>query len=567
MGPALARLEAIREHTCDLPSSSGFAPLAWDLLLTELEMLKRPVRDQYFDVEDAFSVAKYLHTATIALPIINKFLSSNLMVDVKSHAPEVLAASMMLEAEIAGETGQAFAVASMTGIAATIYAGLDNQPGLPSHVGLLDVEIFEIKTAGRSIPFSRAENLYAKLRERNDLSRMRILRRYNASLGSKDSPAYNWELFQRAGLRQLAKEASDNLMYQRWNLRKYPGDSLSVASIHDAERVITNDETVAIHSSLLVVLASFNLSRAYMSVGNFFEAALNSLLHLSLTAQRKDIESHQRAILNVLHVFSEAVSNNTANPDELLKGLAVIWPGWLTTKSYDRWKAHQARCDEIDRFIDAALFIPNLAGRVGRENQRANDMIPKPYPTNLIDYMITHLRIGFALYEALPTYLAHIVLPKLSSAVGAVATYICNKELAIRAYSAGQCTAHSQDIPNLAMFRLKAGKLMTLLGEEDPEHWMHVVPAGRSLLSSAADKFLAHRALAGAQMRVCDANVSLLRSLVAEARARKLLLTERWKSLGGTVDDLDAFVYREIVTVVNLQEETMMPMTMTDILM
>jgi hypothetical protein len=108
---------------------------------------------------------------------------------------------------------------------------------------------------------------------------------------------------------------------------------------------------------------------------------------------------------------------------------------------------------------------------------------------------------------------------------------------------------------------------MTLLGEEDPEHWMHVVPAGRALLSSAAEKALAIRQMAGGQMKICEANVALLRSVVAEARARKLLLSERWRELGGRVEDLDMMTYREIVAVVNLQEVAILPMTMTEILM
>jgi hypothetical protein len=32
-------------------------------------------------------------------------------------------------------------------------------------------------------------------------------------------------------------------------------------------------------------------------------------------------------------------------------------------------------------------------------------------------------------------------------------------------------------------------EMMKLLSEEDPEHWLHVVPAGRSLLEEAAWQF------------------------------------------------------------------------------
>ncbi|KAK0117405.1 hypothetical protein ONS96_013235 [Cadophora gregata f. sp. sojae] len=562
----LARLRAIRHHLCNKHHSSGLAPLAWEVLLTELEMLKRTIRDQYFDMEDAFSVAKYVHTESIARPMISDFERSDIMTEARTHNTDIWAAMTLLNADIFSENGAPQVALLMLRFVEAEYHNLSESSGLPPHAGLFDVQLLDIKLAGRSIAFGRIQSLYDDLRQRNDLTRLRQLRRCNVTYLSKDSPAHNWELFQRSSLRELAKEAGDNIMYQRWNLRKYAGDTLSVASINDAERVIANDDSVAVHSSFLVVFASFNLSRAYLSVGNFFEAALNSLLHLSLTAQRGDVESHQRAMLNVLHIYSEAAANNTTNPEETLQILSVLWPGWLTPKSYDRWEAGQARCDEIDRFIDAALFIPNLAGRVGRENQGASKMIPKPYNSNFIDYMITHLRLAFALYEALPKYLAHTVIPKLALGLAAVATYVCNKELAIRTYAIGQTAIHSQDFLSLATFRLRAGKLMTLLGEEDPEHWMHVVPAGRALLKSAAEKFLSIRQLAGAQMRICEANVDLLRSVVAEGRARKLLLTERWESLGGGVDDLDRYVYGQIVTVINLQEEALMPMTMTDIL-
>jgi hypothetical protein len=264
-------------------------------------MLKRTIRDQYFDMEDAFSIAKYVHTASIALPMIAEFTSSMAMIDAKTHAPDTLAAATLLEAEIRSENGGVQMASLMAILAAATYQKLSDLTDLPPHAGMYDVKLLEIKMRGRSIPFFEVETLYNTLRQRNDLTRLRQLRRCNAKYDIKDSPAYNWGLHQRSSLRELSKEAGDNIMYQRWNLRKYAGDSLSVASINDAERVIANDESVAVHSSLLVLLASFNLSRAYLSVGNFFEAALNSLLHMSLTAQRGDVESHQRAMLNVLH--------------------------------------------------------------------------------------------------------------------------------------------------------------------------------------------------------------------------------------------------------------------------
>lgn len=547
-----------------MPYESGLAHLAWDVLLTELDLMKRSVRAQYFDVEDAFSVQSYLHTSSTALPMIAAFRVSTLIL----HAEDVVAAALLLSAEILNEDGEVETARHLVDLAESYYSNMDDQIEGEPHAGTLDCLAFNIRKAGRSAPFSAVDGFYNHLlRERNDLTRMREFRKLSVPYDQKDSPAYNWSFFQRADFRDLAEEAGDHLMYERWKLRKYAGDTLSVSSILDAERVIANHESVGIHSSLLVTLASFNLSRAYLIVGNFFDASLNSLLHLNMTAQREDVEGHQRAMLNVLHIFSEAVATLKDGADDILQLLATRWDGWLTPKSYDRWMDGDARCDEIDRFIDAALFFPNLAGKVGRDKEGASEVTPKPYAPGLVDRMITHLRLAFALYEALPVYLAHTTFPKLAFAVGSVATYVCNKELAIRTYAVGQAMTHSQDGMSLALFRLRAGQLMTLLGEEDPEHWMHVVPAGRALLSDSAGRFLSLRQLAGAQLKVCEANVALLRSVVAEARARKLLINNSKKEHREKGLDWSMELWTDIITLINLQEVAVLPMNMTDSLM
>ncbi len=64
---------------------------------------------------------------------------------------------------------------------------------------------------------------------------------------------------------------------------------------------------------------------------------------------------------------------------------------------------------------------------------------------------------------------------------------------------------------------------MTTLAEEDPEHWMHVVSPGRSLLNAAFEDFVG-MPFSGAVLKGAEAAMYLLRSFVSEARAWKRLL-------------------------------------------
>jgi hypothetical protein len=115
------------------------------------------------------------------------------------------------------------------------------------------------------------------------------------------------------------------------------------------------------------------------------------------------------------------------------------------------------------------------------------------------------------------------IVPKLALALGSVAAYVGNSELAIRCYWQGLVCCHSGDIFSRARLRLEAGKLMTTLAEGDPEHWMHVTAPGRSLLNAAFKDFVG-MPLSGAVLKGAEAAMYLLRSFVSEARAWKRLL-------------------------------------------
>lgn len=511
----IERLRTIRQF---LMNFNAFPDVVWDIIITELELAKPTSRAQYWDHEMNFSVHQYRHRVPEALQLLENFSIWEAKLEKKS--PMLAANALLLQAELSKEAGMSVPILEyIANQASSYYHSID------SNAGQLDVEFFRIKCLS-DVPFQRVKSCYDQLRSRNDIHRMRTVRAYQMAPSSESS---EWLLLTRDSLRKLAKEAGDNVAYHRWNLRRYAPDNMIVSSIGSAEAIIASDKGTNIHSNLLTTMASFNLSRASLTLGNYFEASINGILHAALTKNQNDVENHQRAILNLLQIFTEALNADKVHGRKVMKELSSLWKGWLHFPAPERWKLQSPGCDEIDRLIDGACFLPILSGKLGISDSLVHD-------TQVEDTLISHLHLAFALYDALPSYMLSMIGPRLALAAGAVAVYVGNKELAIRTYWEGVNSCHTQDLFTIGILRLEAGKLMTLLAESDPEHWLHVVASGRSLLRGASDLFMEEKMLSGSLLKVLESNMWLLRSFVAQARAIKLTLDRERDKLKNSTD-------------------------------
>jgi hypothetical protein len=503
----IERLRTIRQY---LMNSSALPDVVWEILLVELELQKPTSRAQYWDHEMNFSVHQYKHSAAEAGMVVLEYYSWLTALEKKS--PLLEANTLIFLAELLKETGGT----PVQNLEALAHQAVVYYKSIDSVAGCLDAEFFLIKCAVDP-PFSRVKSCYDQLRLRNDIRRMRTVRAHQMAPNSQSS---DWLLLTRESLRQLAYEAGDNVAYHRWNLRRYAADNMIVSSISSAEDIIAANKDSYVHSNLLTTMASFNLSRAYLTLGNHFEAASNGILHAALTSEQNDVEDHQRAILNLLQIFTGTLEADKTHGLKIMNDLSHLWSGWLQFPAPERWKLRGPGCDEVDRFIDGACFLPILSGKLGRGSLGHN--------TWQEDTLVSHLQLAFSLYDSLPEYMLSMVAPKLALAVGAVAVYVGNKELAIRSYWEGARSCHSHDLFTLGNIRLETGKVMTVLAELDPEHWVHVVPPARSLIRGAEDLFLKTKTLSGSILKMMECNLWLLRSIVAQARAFKLMLDRTW---------------------------------------
>lgn len=535
----IARLQSIQDCLAKRSEEPFVAELLWQTISLELEMKKRGFKDQYLELEACFNMQLFVHMPQDAIPVLNR--AKALFSGDDAVSKTLQGHASLLEAGILKEMKANQAAGDLAKQALSLY----EETG--SEVGCLDVQLSQANGN-----YSELGPIYDKLRARNDLSRLRPLRKLPVkSTDPADEGASKWRNTQRASLRDLAAEAGDNIAFHRWNMRKYASDTAVGASIKAAEAILKDS---VVHSSVLATLASFNLSKAYLTLGNYFSAALNSMLHLSLVIVQDDAEDHQRAVLAVLDVFSAAIAADPRLQQQLPR-LGELWKGWLDDNTIHRWAAGYPRCDEIERFIDGACFLPLLAGRVEREPK--NGILG--HNTEFEETLINHLRIAFDLYTTMPSYTAAAIVPRLSRALGATAAYVGNFELAIRCFWEGIRCCHSGDKYSTACLRIDAAKLMVRLGERDPEHWLHVVAPGRNLLTAAAET-LRRTVMAGSMLKSTEANLHLLESLVGEARAWKTEFDNEIEAVRSSGDQEPQISFEKLEMVVRLLEKSREPL-------
>ena len=518
------RLQALREHLQAL----GHVPEAYDVLVMELEFSKRSIRNQYLEHEGAFTIRGYIHQPQIALPIIKSFLDSPLFHEQELHYVEE-GYGRLLAAELLRESGGQFS--KYVAEAESIFRSCGCE------VGLLDVAYFKVTEVAQT-DFAVTNTLYRSLKLRDDISRMRRVRRLHvATISSIDDGAMNWQETQRDALAKLANEAGDAYSHGIWKLRKYSNDFMAASVIDINEKVF--DTANEVQSELLATVATYNLSRAYLIQGNTMEAAANAILHFQLTYKQLDQEQLQRAILNVLNCLEEEFNNKSlSRQSEILTEIASSWTGLLEDSAILRWVAGHPRCDEIDRFITGALFLPNLAGKFASGHRGRPDVL-KPL---LASDIVSHLHIAFALFESLPAFFSSLMLPKLSSALASAAIYCENNELAVLAYSEGLRSCHTGDGPTINCLQGWIGKRLTHMALTGPEQWLHVLAAGRSFLTVAEKFYYENPWLSGSMELGCQVSNILAGSYVAEARARKLSW-ERGGGSGGPLVEMVVSIY------------------------
>jgi hypothetical protein len=502
---AVRRLQALREYLLVL----GRVPEAYDVLVTELELSKCGIRQQYLEHDGALTVRGYVHKPQIALPIVESFLQFPLFhVQGRRYVEEGYV--QLLAAELLRESGEEYS--DHVDKAEGIFKSCD------CSAGLLDIIYFQI-TKEAPADFAAANALYQSLKSRDDLSRMRRVRRLGVKVtSSHNNEAMRWQETQRDALADLAHQAGDAYSYGIWKLRKYANDFMAAAVIDINEKVF--DTASEVQGELLATIATYNLSRAYLIQGNTMEAAANAILHFQLTNKQADEEQQQRAILNVLDCLEQEFNKKPLGRQaDILSELEKSWTGILEDSAVARWAAGHLRCDEIDRFICGALFLPNLVGKFASGNGGRPSVL-KP---SLASEVISHLHVAFALFEALPTYFSSLVLPKLSSALASAAIYCGNNELAVLSYSEGLRSCHSGDHPTINSLRVSIGQRLTYMALEYPEQWLHVLATGRSFLA-AAEKFYSGAFWLSRSIELgSQASKILAESYVTEARNRKLL--------------------------------------------
>jgi hypothetical protein len=116
-----------------------------------------------------------------------------------------------------------------------------------------------------------------------------------------------------------------------------------------------------------------------------------------------------------------------------LTKISSFWNGFLDDNTIYRWNLAGGRCDEIERFIEGACFLPTLSGRI----EQTTKLGSRDHDAEIDEVPANNLDIAFDLFETMPLYNISAIAPKLSLATGRPASYAENPELAIRCYWEG----------------------------------------------------------------------------------------------------------------------------------
>ncbi|RYP17200.1 hypothetical protein DL765_004656 [Monosporascus sp. GIB2] len=155
------------------------------------------------------------------------------------------------------------------------------------------------------------------------------------------------------------------------------------------------------HSVTLATLASFNISKAYITLGNYFSAALQCDTSSKLDGHRKRCRKPSESRFGCPGRLYRRLSPPTLNCITDSLGLQNIGRGRLDDWTIYRWDGRHPRYDEIERFIDGACFLPLLAGRAEREPK--NGMLA--HDAEFAETILNNLRIAFDIYSTVSSRL------------------------------------------------------------------------------------------------------------------------------------------------------------------
>lgn len=267
-------------------------------------------------------------------------------------------------------------------------------------------------------------------------------------------------------LEQVANTSGDMHRWHLAKMKKLQWWMTSTTLVDDCKMVF--NESQGFLSSELGATASLNLSRAYRAIGDLIQAEISGYFHLLLVSCRDDNDHIYSAWMNLLQI-----RNN----------LVLELPGQVRSASYSSWTqgslqilvnifaravdlaaiGWRSRTYDIIKMLELIFSLPRAGVSFNSNMQPEETGLPPA-----LHVYIPLLDLGMRLIELLPIFFWPVLLDELGLTLAVILESSGNHTLALYTYRQSLLANHPGNKPLANKLKVLAGNLLVRIDLLDP---------------------------------------------------------------------------------------------------
>ena len=470
-GKSSARLTKLREAIQD----ATLFPLAYEVLLVELELAKEPQRrpkvpsywsarefNDFMDVPETVCERLWSYLERLSSSGLNGDLPVVEEAHCRLHLAEAFRRAAVTNKRIELEMPFYRQSAIQRKEALAIYRACGCELGM-ANIALFDSrrpDQYDIKDDILS-EYDRICSLFEELGSSRGLQETLLRKAEFLHTYFRDPVNESYS--------QLEKVAHTSGDMHRWHLakmKKLQWWMTSTTLVDDCKMVFK--EPQGFLSSELGAIASLNLSRAYRAVGDLIQAETSGYFHLLLVSCRDDNDHIYSAWMNLL---------------EIRNNLVLELPGHVRSASYSSWTqgnlqilvnifaravdltamGWRSRTYDIIKMLQLILSLPRAGVSFNSNMQPEETGLPPA-----LHVYIPLLGLGMQLIELLPIFFWPVVLDEFGLTLGVILESSENYTLALYAYRQSLLANHPGSKTLANKVTVLAGNLLVKIDHLDP---------------------------------------------------------------------------------------------------
>lgn len=475
-GESSSRLTQLREALQD----AMLFPLAYEVLLVELELAKEPERrpkvpshwsapefNDFLDVPVIVCERIQSYLERLSVPIVNQ--GSPMIEEAHCHLRlaetfrKAAVSSQHIEQEMMFYQQSAFQRKE----ALKIYeaCGCD--------LGMLNIALLDLR---RTSQFDIKEDIL------DECDRICLLfENLGSSKGLKGTLSWKAEFLHTywrdpvtepySQLELIAHRTGDMHLWHLSRMRKIQWWMISTTLVDDCKLVFKEPQGFV--SSKLGAISSFNLSRAYRAVGNLAQADIAAYFHLLLVSCRDDNDHIYSALMNLMQIRNSMLLDL---PEHLRRVHFVYWiQGWvqilvnIIARACDLTRmGWRSRTYDISKILELMFSLPRASAAFNTNLQLEEMQLPPA-----LHVYIPILDLAIRLIELMPLFFWPVFLDELGLTLAIVLESSGNHILALHTCRQSLIANHPGNKFCANKLKVLAGNILMRIDRLTPGHYRY----------------------------------------------------------------------------------------------